>query len=180
MRILVWLTAMAGILAGQAFEAGVHGGVSRIGQPIGSGYSLGNGFRIGTRMTTNTEGYFGHEFGYAYNRTQLEQGGLQTGMAVHQGLYHFLVYPNKQGSRVRPFAAGGGHFSNFTPPGASALRGGGEAKVGFNYGGGLKVRVASDWLMRMDVKQYMTGKPFGLGTGLLRQWEISLGFSLTM
>jgi hypothetical protein len=180
MRILLctWLAALA--VSGQSFEAGLHGGVSRIGQSIGSGYSLGNGFRIGTRMTTNTEGFFGHEFGYAYNRTQLQVGGTQVGMAIHQGLYHFLAYANRAGARVRPFAAGGAHFSNFTPPGASALQGGGDVKIGFNYGGGVKVRVTDSYLIRVDVKQYGTSKPFNLGTGLLRQTEISLGFSFTM
>jgi hypothetical protein len=182
---LTLLAALA-VCAQGGFEAGLHGGVSRLNKSIGGGFSLGDGFRIGTRMTANTEGYFGHEFGYAYNRTQLQfgtgqSGTVKTGMAIHQGLYHFLLYANKLGSRVRPFAAVGGHFSNFTPPGASAFQGGGEVKVGFNYGAGVKARITDNYLIRVDLKQYATPYPFGLGpSGLLRQTEISLGFSITL
>lgn len=182
MRILLGLWVAAAALTAQSFEAGLHAGVSRFGnKDLGAGYSLGNGFRIGVRMTTNTEGFFGHEFGYAYNRTQLQEGGAQTGMAVHQGLYHFLAYANRLGARVRPFVSGGGNFSNFTPPGASAFRGGGDVKVGFNYGGGVKVRVTDSYLIRLDIKQYGTNKPFNLGGGgLLLQTEASVGVSFTM
>jgi len=181
-RVALFAILLAsGLRAQGGFEAGLHGGVSRVDKNIGAGYSLGNGFRIGSRMTANTEGYTGHEFGYAYNRTQLRTGTTQVGMAIHQGLYHFLFYANKLPSRVRPFVSGGGHFSNFTPPGASALQGGGVVKAGFNYGAGVKVRLNDSYLIRVDAKQYATGYPFNTGaTGLLRQTEISLGFSLTL
>jgi hypothetical protein len=182
MRILLYAWAIAAGVSAQSFEAGLHGGVSRFGdKALGLGYSLGDGFRIGTRMTTNTEGFFGHEFGYAYNRTQLQLGGSQQGMAVHQGLYHFNLYANRLGARVRPFASGGAHFSNFTPPGVSAFQGGGDVKVGFNYGAGIKARITDSYLIRFDFKQYGTNMPFNLGAGgLLRQTEISVGFSFTM
>jgi hypothetical protein len=50
-------------------------------------------------------------------------------MAIHQGFYNYLVYATKEGFRVRPFATGGGHFSNFVPPGVSVTQGGGVDEV---------------------------------------------------
>src|SRR4029453_17143581 len=118
---------------------------------VGGGgvYSLDDGFRLAFRLTLNSWRLFGQEFGYAYNRTHLLLDGQdQGGMAIHQGFYNFLVYATPEGSRFRPFAVGGGHFSNFVPPGSSATQGGGDTKFGVAYGGGLKVRVGEKWQVR--------------------------------
>ena len=42
----------------------------------------------------------------------------------------------------------------------------GVDKFGVNYGGGLKVRVSEKFLVRVDWRQYLTGKPFGGSEGL--------------
>lgn len=176
----VWLCASAAVF-GQAAEFTVHGGVSRLSdKDIGSGYSLDDGWRAGGRVTLNTGVITGHEFGYAYNRTTLFADGQEFGgMAIHQGFYNFLLYAIPEGAPVRPFVTGGGHFSNFVPPGTSATQGGGDNKFGFNYGGGVKVRLGSKYLMRVDFRQYNNGKPFDLGaSGRLRQNEISVGFGI--
>jgi opacity protein-like surface antigen len=189
-----WLAGLAaGVLAAsaqaQVAEFAVSGGASRLGdKELGSGYFLDNGWRLAFRLTLNNWAFFGHEFGYAYNRTALDfQQAGQTqrigGMAIHQGFYNFLVYATPEGSIVRPFATGGGHFSNFVPPGASATQGQGDNQFGFNYGGGLKVRVGDKWQVRFDARQFVTGKPFGdffPVSGSLRQTEISLGLGLVM
>ena len=103
-------------------------------------------------------------------------------MAIHQGFYNFLLYATPEGSRVRPFVTGGGHFSNFVPPGASATQGSGDNKIGFNYGAGVKVRITPTWLFRVDYRDYNTGTPFDLpgAEGRLRQTEISAGVSFTL
>jgi opacity protein-like surface antigen len=142
---------------------------------------LNNGFRFGFRFCFNQGDYFGHEVQYAYSRTQLQfndQGGTQYGMAIHQGGYNFLGYGTKEGGRVRPFGTFGIQFSNFVPPGSSATSGGGDNKFGFNYGAGVKVKVSDRFGARFDVRQYVSGKPFGfpLADGLLRQTEVSAGF----
>lgn len=183
---------------GQSAEFWLGGGVSRLSNNgIGSFNSLtttgtagspndvqlDNGFRINFRMAINTGDRFGHEVGYAYNRTHLLFSGVdQGGMAIHQGFYNFLVYATKEGSRVRPFATGGVHFSNFVPPGSSAQYGGGNTKFGFNYGAGVKVRISSMFGLRFDFRQYQTGKPFGLpyASGLLHQNEFSASFGFLM
>jgi hypothetical protein len=144
---------------------------------------LTDGFRFGFRFALNQGNHFGHEVQYAYNRTQLrfnDQGGSESGMAIHQGGYNFLYYLTPEGSKVRPFGTGGVHFSDYVPPGSSVSSGGGSNKVGVNYGAGVKVRLGSIFGIRFDLRQYITGKPFDLplSDGLLHQTEISAGFGI--
>lgn len=150
---------------------------------------LTDGFRFGFRVTLNTWRFLGHEMGYAYNRTQLRFESPDTptqdfGMAIHQGFYNMLAYALPEGAKVRPFVAGGAHFSNYVPPGASVQSGGGSNKFGLNYGGGIKARVGSMFLIRFDIRQYHTPKPdFFAGPepeGWLRQTEVSAGFALAL
>ena len=132
-RIIIWFMHMkklvfALVLAFPQFILAQSGDLFVSGGPvfasnngIGSGYTLDNGWRLGFRFGTNSEGHYGHEFGYTYNRTHLKSAGVdQGGMAIHQGGYNFLLYANRDGSRIRPFATGGGHFNNYVPPGSSA------------------------------------------------------------
>jgi len=195
-----WKIALAFALAAalapaQVAEIGLHGGVSRLSnKSIGSlvldrgsgiGVSLADGWRFGFRMTINNYRFFGNEFGYAYNRTQLRfetTPAQEEGMAIHQGFYNFLAYALPEGSPVRPFVTGGGHFSTFTPPGTSVTQGGGDTKFGVNYGGGIKFRVSPIFGIRLDLRDYMTGKPFDLPnqSGRLHQLEISAGFSILL
>ncbi len=184
------LFVFAGVLSAQMAEVSVSGGASALSNKVlgnysGTNYELDNGFRLAFRFTLNPQRFFGHEVGYAYNRTSLKYGdstsSTSQGMAIHQGFYNFLVYATPEGSRVRPFATVGGHFSNFVPPGASVTSGQGTNKMGFNYGGGIKLKVTDLFGFRVDFRQYQTGKPFDLGgTGLLRQNEISAGISIRL
>jgi hypothetical protein len=145
---------------------------------------LTDGFRLGFRMALNTYRFFGHEVGYAYNRTKIQLSPQQeAGMAIHQGFYNFLVYPIPEGAPVRPFVTGGGHFANFVPPGASATSGGGDLKFGVNYGGGIKARVSRRFMIRLDFRQYHTPKPdfFVVAPeGWIRQMEVSAGFGIAI
>ncbi len=177
-KILLLCFLVAGTAWAQSFEGAVSGGVSQISNgDLGSGYSLDDGFRLTFRMTFNPHDLVGYELGYAYNRTHL-QG---TGMAIHQGFGDVLLHATRAGSRIRPFVAGGLNFSNFVPPGATAQYGQGENKFGFNYGGGIKWKVAGPWQVRFDIRQFNTGKPFSLGgSGRLLQNEISVGVGWTM
>ncbi|MCX6621764.1 MAG: outer membrane beta-barrel protein [Acidobacteria bacterium] len=182
---LFTLALLSGAAAyGQVAEFTAHGGVARLsGADLGSGYSLDSGFRMGFRITLNNWRFFGHEFGYAYNRSTLMLGGQsQGGMAIHQGFYDFLGYAAPEGSKIRPFVAGGVHFNNYTPPGSSASYGQGSNKFGINYGGGVKARVSEKFEVRFDVRQYANGKPFGIpgGSGWIKMNEISMGFGLVL
>jgi len=199
------LAALALVPAGappasaQVAEFGVHAGSStlsskllgsiRLTQPAQTvRVLLNSGFRVGFRVSLNNYRYFGNEFGYAYNRSSLRAdgaaGSLQRaqGMAIHNGGYNFLMYATPEGKPLRPFFTGGGHFNNYVPPGASAIYGQGSVKYGYNYGAGVKIRVAPMFAIRLDYRQYVNGKPFDYPdqSGLLRQSEISAGFSFVL
>ena len=179
------LTASAMFANAQVAEFGIAGGVSKLSDKnLGSGYSLDDGWSMIFRITINNWRYMGQEFGYAYNHSHLLFGGQDTGgMAIHQGFYNLLVYATPEGKKIRPFVTGGGHFSNFVPPGASATQGGGENKFGFNYGGGIKIVVTEKFLFRVDYRQNVTGKPFGNYfpvTGNLKHNQITAGISFIL
>jgi len=191
--LLVLFLAGAGSAWGQYGELWFSAGQSimnsaGLGSPTPTGskddVKLDNGFRFGFRIGFNGDTIFGHEFQYAYSRTHLLFGPQDLGgMAVHTGGYNFLIYATPEGTRVRPFATGGLIFSNYVPPGSSAGQGGGSTKFGFNYGGGLKVRVGDKWAVRFDLRQYTTPKPNFFGNtplfnngGWIRQTEASAGF----
>jgi opacity protein-like surface antigen len=207
--VLVCGVLVCAAAAAQSFEASVSGGESYIPSkssnlgtyspdPNSGTYFLRDGFRLTFRMTLNSWRFMGHEFGYAYNHTSLDQppipittGGISLpglvspatniGTPAHQGFYDFMFYATPEGSRVRPFACGGVQFTAFSTPGSSYY-GNRETKYGINYGAGLKVKVKDPWGMRLDVRQYNMGKPFSLpnATGRLLLWEIGVGISFLL
>lgn len=165
---------------------------------------INNGFRFGVRFDVNQGVYVGHEALYINSRTQLqynyESGAPKLGSAINRIGYDFLGYFTRKGSKIRPFGAIGGQWSNFAPPHqtylgceslactvGSAAPGSpivtppparlGYNKFGLNYGGGVKVMVSPRVGLRLDVRQYLNGKPFDLplASGLLRQTEVSVG-----
>jgi opacity protein-like surface antigen len=182
---------------GQVLELGMFAGASKLQDGVigsdtissnataASKIRLTDGFQFGFRFGFNPYRFLGAEFGYAYNRTQLHLDGppvSEQGMAIHQGFGDALFHFTKEGSRIRPFVAGGIQFSNFVPPGASVASGGGDTKFGVNYGGGVKVKLTENWQIRLDIRQFESGKPFKLAnqTGLLLQNEISAGVAFTL
>jgi opacity protein-like surface antigen len=195
-RLLIgsfFLLCAAALSPAQVAEFGMFAGTNNTSNnqvgtltadPTTGQVAVAGNWKFGFRITLNSWRFFGNEFGYAYNRAQLQvPGSPDQGMAIHQGFYDFLVYARPEGSRIRPFAAGGVQFNNYVPPGSSAASGGGSTKFGFNYGGGLKFKISSMFLIRFDVRQYQSGKPFGLPNapgGMFRQTEVSSGFSLTL
>jgi opacity protein-like surface antigen len=182
--------AFATFAQAQVGEFSLSGGVSRFGNAnLGTSTdasgntvnnTIDNGFRLTFRFTLNTYRFAGHEFGYAYNRSGVKLGpSSSVSMSIQQGFYDFLLYATPEGSRIRPFVAGGVEFSSFFPPGASVYYGNQETKFGINYGAGLKMRVTSIIGLRVDFREYNTGKPFKFTneSGRLNQLEASVGAS---
>ncbi len=177
---------------GQTAEAGVTVGWSaftdsNIGGPdpqsgAGAGeFSLNNGIRIGSRLAINTWQFLGHELSYAFQRSGLQIGGVNSGgMSIQNFYYNFVVHATPQGTAVRPFVTAGAGFSTFFPPGISSFSGAGTTKPGVNIGGGLKFKLRDRYGVRFDVRDHVTGKPFGLpgSSGSLHNVEYSAGFSL--
>jgi len=146
--------------------------------------SLADGFHFGFRGGFNTGDHIGYEVGYMYNRTALQfnqpPGSGSQGMAYHQVLFNGLYYFTPGDSRIRPFVTGGVGFTNYAQPGSSAAYGGGTTKLGIDYGGGVKIKVASRYGLRFDLRQATTPKPFGLplASGWLRETEVSAGVGI--
>jgi hypothetical protein len=188
----VFVLAFSGMAWGQAGELWFSFGESIISnsglgtnQAFGGGpndFKLDNGYRFGFRFGFNQGDHFGHEIQYAFNHAQLDIGGTQTGMHFHQGGYNFLYYLTSDKSKIRPFGTVGLHYDDFVPPGG-AINNGSQNKFGANFGGGIKVHVKGMWAVRLDLREYVSGKPdFGGAlagaSGALWQTEISAGVGI--
>jgi opacity protein-like surface antigen len=194
------LLGLSGELWAQSGELWMSGGASILSKrDIGAAspdgtpddVQLDHGFRIGCRYGYNSAGHIGHEIQYAYNRSAFNDntGTIlpdvgSAGMAIHQGGYNLLYYldATNEGSKARPFATVGVHFSDFVLP-SSAVSQGGSLKFGVNYGGGIKFQISPLFGVRIDIRGYDTGKPNWNGllvkqSGILHQTEASVGFGI--
>lgn len=192
--LCLWVVVSAAGLRAQSADASLSVGAGiftnkSLGEvgvgAVSQSLSLQNGVRISARMAINSWRFFGHEFGYGYNHTNLVFGGAgKQGMGIHQGFYDFMAHALPEGSPIRPFVCGGVGFASFFPPGASAFSGNGITKFGFNYGAGLKWRMTPIYGFRVDIRDYVTGKPFGESfgvfntRGLLHNIETSAGIAI--
>jgi hypothetical protein len=183
--------AFSGMAWGQAGELWVNVGASILSNSgIGTASAFGggpndvkldDGYRFSFRFGFNQGERFGHEIQYAFNHTDLVQGGSSTGMHFHQGGYNFLYYVMSEKSKFRLFGTGGVMFDDFIPPGGG-INYGSQNKFGANFGGGVKVHVKGMWAVRFDVREYVSGKPdFGIlvgSSGPLWQTEVSGGVGI--
>jgi opacity protein-like surface antigen len=176
---------------GQGFEMGLTVGWSIFTQnTIGleeafgaepAEYTIDNGLRIGGRMAVNSGNFLGHEGTYSWQRSKLDILDQSFGtFSIHNIYYNLVLHATPEGSVIRPFVTGGGGVSVFNPPGFSSFSGAGDNKFGYNYGAGVKIKMTEIYGIRLDVRDYVTGKPFDLpgGDGRLHNLEISAGFSL--
>jgi opacity protein-like surface antigen len=211
-RLLLAILLSSSSAFAQSFEASVGAGQTVIPgknavigtasvDPASGNYTLKDGWRITFRMALNSWRFFGHEFGYAYNRTSIDappvtigggiglpgqpsggtttQPGQNVSVPSHQGFYDFLAYAVPEGKVIRPFVCGGVQFTAFSQPGDYGNH---ETKYGINYGGGVKFKVKENWGFRLDARQYNMGKPFNLpnNNGRLLMWEFSGAVSFLM
>jgi hypothetical protein len=142
---------------------------------------LDDGYRFSLRFGFNQGSHMGHEIQYAFNHTQFDQGGTKTAMHFHQGGYNFLYYLTSDKLRIRPFGTAGVQFSDFVPPGG-AINYGSQNKFGANFGAGVKFHIKGMWAGRVDVREYVCGKPtfntLALASGALWQTEVSAGVGI--
>ncbi len=155
-------------------------------------FALTNGVRVGGRMALNTRAFIGHEVSYSYQHAGLDfltsdatgAGEEDLGaVRAHHMYYNMVLHATPTGIPIRPFVTGGGGFSSFFLPGISSLSGGGDTKFGYNYGGGVKFNMFM-YGVRFDVRNHVTGKPFGRYLpnvqGTLQNLEFSVTFSLLL
>lgn len=181
--------------ASQSLELGITGGYgafrdnSLLSGPAQDGateeFRIADGVRIGGRMAFNPSRYLGHEISYSYQHSGLEYllgpdaEDLGT-VRAHNTYYNVVAHAFPEGSYFRPFVTGGGGFTSFFLPGLPSFSGYGDTKFGYNYGAGIKVNFFA-YGIRVDVRDHITGKPFGryLGNvqGSLHNMEFSVTFS---
>ena len=111
---------------------------------------------------------------------------LEDRVVIRQAYYNFLMYFMPKGERWRPFMTGGIHVTEYGAPGFEDWPTGKSRNWGFNYGGGIKLRLFPHALVRLDVRDYIGGKPYDLESedmmkfgGRLRMFEASAGIVIT-
>jgi len=152
----------------------------------------------GVAVTLNTKGYYGVEAGALRSRARidskidpgdgnpvLETGTVNQTQAFLNGISYFMP----RGERFRPYATAGFTAQFWSTPGLPHWSGGSSKNIGFNYGGGLKIRLAKPVLFRLDVRDIWAGAPYSLqyetsGTtslrspGLYRQLQGTIGIGI--
>lgn len=165
---------------------------------VGPGLGFGGGFLIG--QTINDR--WGGEFHYIYSRNdlELESGSVEAdlGHQSHAVHYDLLYYFSDSDARVRPYVAGGigvkyyqgiGSEDPFQPGMDLALltKSTQTMFVG-DVGIGVKFRVGSNGVFRIEFRDYITGVPENVITAspgasiegdLLHQFAPMLGYSWT-
>jgi hypothetical protein len=195
----VVFAVMAGTcLAQSSIEvSGSGGGLLFGGNPVGyQGFGSGNvpanavhmngGWMALGRFTLNTGRWLAHEPGMAYSHHTLGMdfnnlGTLPQRRTTWLLFYDLLVCATEEEASFRPCAAVGGHMARYdSPETLSELSDQNGSRFGVNFGGTAKFRVARNFLVRVDVRDYMNPKPFGLlaKQGWLHQIEASAGFGL--
>lgn len=149
----------------------------------------------GVRVTLNTRGYYGFEGMYMrarhtlsarVNFTGLPEVTRQEKINVGYGSFNVLAYMMPPRERFRPFLTVGVHTQRYGEPRFLEWTQGSIRTFGGNFGGGVKVTLHRHVLLRVDVRDYIGGKPYDLsykdetkiGGGLLQTLEGSIGFSI--
>ncbi len=203
LRFAVALLAVAAPAASQSLELGISGGYGSLGEnslsvaehaDVGGReeFSISNGVRIGARMAFNPKRFIGHEVSYAYQHSGLSlsandgEGTTDSDLGTvkaHNMFYNVVAHAVPEGMPIRPFVTGGGGFTSFFLPGFSSFSGYGDTKFGYNYGGGVKINLFM-YGIRFDVRNHVTGKPFGDYLpnieGTLNNMEFSVTFSVLL
>jgi hypothetical protein len=165
--------------------------------PEDSDTTFRNGYSNGLRLTWNPHRYYGYELGYLQTRATLQtkiqaardvpKETLNRTVKLHQAFFDFLVYWMPKNERFRPYVALGAHAQKSPNPRDIADWSGYSTRnYGFHYGLGLKIRLFKHAQVRLDARDYWTGKPYDLSVeditqagGSLRQQEASVGIGLT-
>ncbi len=192
----------------QRYEFSVLGGYTRLSEaPLGSiitntdkkdtDTTLKGDYSYGARFTLNTKGYYGHEIGYIRSRGKMtaritsenDDGDtvekiVQDRVNIDEIFYNFLFYMMPNGEWWRPYLTVGAQTFNYGAPNFPEWAGGSWRNYGANFGGGIKLR-AKNLIFRVDFRDYVQGKPYGLefeqfgAGGLAHQLEGSVGVGFT-
>ena len=128
----------------------------------------------GLRVTLNTSGYYGLEAQYLRSKarldTQLIPEGTETrvpasgNLWLNQFSFNGISYFMPDEARFRPFMTVGVQVANFGKPHIADWPNRSSRKLGLNYGGGVKIWLFRNALLRLDVRDIITGAPYDLQT----------------
>jgi hypothetical protein len=206
--VLALCTAACGGLNAQTWEIGIMGGYPRWSKALLGSISpeqahdddtrLKGDYSFGASVTVNTKGYYGFELGYLKNITQLTTATRQTSgndvfttnyqdrLPVHIAYFNPVVYFMPKEERWRPFVTGGVQAYEFRSPHVPNWTADSTRHYGANFGGGVKLQLVSHALLRLDVRDYIGGKPYkltfenaGNSGGRISMIEATAGFSVT-
>ncbi len=193
----------------QSWEFGIMGGYPRWGHAaLGSNSPelagdkdtvLKGSYSFGASITGNTKGYYGFEFGYLRNITDIRSFYRQTvndavvtttykdRMPVHMAYFNPVVYFMPKNERWRPFITGGFDAVEYKRPHFPNWPEGYTRHYGPNVGGGIKLRLFSHALVRFDLRDHFLGKPYKLNFataskagGLMQLIQATAGISFTL
>ena len=165
---------------------------------VGPGLGYGGGFLIGQSINER----WGGEFRYIYSRNDLElnAGSFEAdlGHQSHAVHYDLLYYFADSDARVRPYVAGGIGVKYYQGVGAEdpfqpgmdlvLLTKSTQTMLVGDVGLGVKFRVGSNGVFRIEFRDYITGVPENVITAspgasidgdLLHQFAPMIGYSWT-
>lgn len=201
--ISVTLVSVPAALAQKWEFGGGVGGSFYTSQTITAGQLSGaakfdNGFGVSVWLDNNGKGHIGGELRYDFlsGDERIDSGGVHAGFGAqtHAIHYDFLYHFTKAGSSIRPFVAAGGGVKSFRGTGTEkalqplsniALLSKTSETVGLlSLGGGVKVKIAPGFGLRLEVHDYLTPFPknvivpaSGKVSGWLQNFVPSAGLS---
>ncbi len=193
-----------GAAQAQTYEIGLFGGFPRVSHGgLGSVSVVGGldtdttihgSYSVGAWITYDTNGYYGHEISFMDSPIDVtailratvngvtESETVKDRVWLPQINYNFLVYFMPKGERWRPFVTGGIQANQYPEPNIPNWTSGHTKHYGLNWGGGVKLKLFPHALARLDLRDYIGGKPYDLPLfpgGLMHQLEATLGVGVT-
>jgi opacity protein-like surface antigen len=158
------------------------------GAERGANITMGSGFTVVPRITLNFSDYLSHDLSFAISRANVKvdlagQNLFDNSSTIGQGMYNLLVHATKDGSKIRPYVAGGGGLVMFYPPGAGLFSGVNTVRPGLNYGAGVRFQATDSIHARVDFRQTLAPNPRLFqgqdASGMFRQNQITFGVGYT-
>jgi hypothetical protein len=198
--------AAGGAGRAQTFEVSPFAAYLRMGRaPLGSASPespqdtdsrLKSAMGYGVRLTWNPWNYYGHEITYIRLRptfqstlrdTDHPDGVVESDkINLQEAAYNFMMYFMPRGERWRPYFTAGMQLYQYSEPRITDFPSGSTRHYGGNYGFGLKLKLMKNALVRLDVRDYIGGKPYDLtfkdvmkSGGMMHQFEGSFGIGIT-
>jgi hypothetical protein len=206
--VAILYAVACGVTQAQVWEIGVSGGYPRLThailgsmspeQPADHDTTVKGRYSEGASVTRNVKGYYGFELGYTQSRataTTILRNTVNSALVtttaeapfkIHMLNFNFLAYWMPRGSRWRPYFTGGSQGYQYSLPHIPNWPFGEIRKWGFNYGAGIKLIPLKHTMVRIDLRDYIGGKPWALTIssagktgGVAHQIEGTVGFSIT-